>query len=148
MPRSKAESGIFDGPETASATPALRERNLRRVRPVPAGVGIPGSIAGRPRPASAATPRSSWARVKSLQHSWLIGLPSASLQEQVGADADQLEERVLAQAAVGPRRPFFGRQAFGALGEGEQLVAVFGPQFRIAPGGERPGERFFGGLGG
>src|ERR1700759_2947953 len=101
--------------------------NLRRFRPVPAGSGIPGSIAGRPRPASAAAPRSSWARVKSSQHRWLIGLPSASLEEQVGADADQLQQRVLAQAAVAGLLPVGGDQAFGALGEGEQLGAVFGP---------------------
>src|SRR5882757_8937540 len=98
--------------------PALRERNLRRLRPVPAGSGIPGSIAGRPRPASAAAPRNSWARVKSLQHPWLIGLPSASLQEQVWADADQLQQRVLAQPAVRAFLPARGDQPFDPLGEG------------------------------
>ena len=40
-------------------------------------------------------------------------------------------------AAVGAFLPARGDQGFGALGEGEQLGAVFGPQFRVAPGGER-----------
>src|SRR6185312_3870594 len=35
--------------------------------PVPAGIGWPGSIEGRPRPAWAIPARSSWARLKSLQ---------------------------------------------------------------------------------
>src|SRR5882757_9963908 len=114
--------------------PALRERNLRRDSPVPAGSGIPGSIAGRPRPASAAALRNSWERVKSSQHPWLIGLPSASLEEQVGADADQLQQGVLAHRPVRASLPTGGDQAFGALGEAEQLGPVVGPQFRVAPG--------------
>ena len=36
--------------------------NERRVRPVPAGSGMPGSIAGRPLPASAAARRSACER--------------------------------------------------------------------------------------
>jgi hypothetical protein len=63
IPVSKAESGIFEAPYTASARPALRERNRRRERPVPAGSGIPGSITGRPLPASTAALRNSCERV-------------------------------------------------------------------------------------
>ena len=147
IPRSKAESGIFEAPYTASARPALREMNLRRDSPVPAGSGIPGSIAGSPRPASAAPARSIWARVKSRQHSWLIASLALSLQDDVGADADQLQQRVLAQRPVGALLPAGGDLGFAAAGEIEQLGAVFGAQFRAGPGGERPRQRFFGGLG-
>ena len=40
-----------------------RSQLLRRESPVPAGSGMPISIAGRPRPASAAAERSNWERV-------------------------------------------------------------------------------------
>src|SRR5258707_531452 len=52
-PASKAERGSLVAPYPASARPALGERKVRRERPVPAGVGIPVSIAGRPLPACA-----------------------------------------------------------------------------------------------
>jgi hypothetical protein len=41
-------------PYTAIARPAVRETKERRVRPVPAGAGIPASMAGSPRPGTAA----------------------------------------------------------------------------------------------
>ncbi len=52
-------------PKTASASPLEPSRKDRRDRPVPAGIGIPGSIAGSPRPASATALRSSSVRLQS-----------------------------------------------------------------------------------
>ena len=77
MPSSSARSPSFDEPYTASSAPALCVRKLRRERPVPAGSGMPGSIAGSPRPASAAARCRSRERERPVQ--WLQSLmPPAS----------------------------------------------------------------------
>lgn len=62
IPCSNAFGPRLAAPYTDSARPVARETNERRVSPVPAGSGMPGSIAGRPWPASAAARRSSWVR--------------------------------------------------------------------------------------
>ena len=62
MPCSNAFGPRLAAPYTDRARPVARETNERRVSPVPAGVGMPGSIAGRPLPASAAARRSNWVR--------------------------------------------------------------------------------------
>src|SRR4029079_7369983 len=95
MPSSKSPSGSLLAPYTASARPAVRVRKVRRLRPLPAGSGIPASITGRPRPASATERRRIAARENSLQEQ----LTSAGLI--VGRDGDehaqgvQNEHRVL-----------------------------------------------------
>ena len=66
MPSSKWRGESIEAPYTDSAAPAEASRNVRRSRPVPAGVGIPGSMFGSPFPATAAPRRSSAARLKSL----------------------------------------------------------------------------------
>ena len=53
MPSSKWRGLSIEAPYTDRAAPAERSRNVRRSRPVPAGSGIPGSIDGRPLPATA-----------------------------------------------------------------------------------------------
>src|SRR3954452_4697051 len=68
-PSSNAPSPSFDAPYTDIASPAERSTNERRDSPVPAGVGIPGSMSGSPEPARAAAARSPWEREKSLQQS-------------------------------------------------------------------------------
>src|SRR5204863_3350532 len=93
-PSSNAPSPSFDAPYTDIASPAERSTNERRVRPVPAGVGIPGSIAGSPWPARAAAARRIWDREKSLQQSVM----SAGLV--VGGGGDELAERVLSHRPV------------------------------------------------
>ena len=62
MPSSNAFGPRLAAPYTDRASPVARDTNERRVSPVPAGIGMPGSIAGSPRPASAAARRSSWVR--------------------------------------------------------------------------------------
>ena len=62
MPSSNAFGPRLAAPYTDSARPVARETNERLVSPVPAGIGMPGSIAGSPWPASAAARRSSWVR--------------------------------------------------------------------------------------
>ena len=49
--------------------------NERRLSPVPAGSGMPGSIAGSPLPALAAAPRSSSERENSLQPQFAMAQP-------------------------------------------------------------------------
>jgi hypothetical protein len=63
IPCSRARGASAAPPYTVRARPAERTRKERRLSPVPAGSGMPGSIAGRPLPASAVAPRSTWARV-------------------------------------------------------------------------------------
>ena len=53
IPSSNARSPSREPPYTASAAPRPPTTNARRDSPVPAGSGIPGSIDGSPRPASA-----------------------------------------------------------------------------------------------
>ena len=53
---------------------------MRRSRPVPAGVGIPGSMFGSPFPATAAPRRSSAARLKSL-HEQLLAISALLVLE-------------------------------------------------------------------
>ena len=53
----RERAGAVDGEQRR---PAERSRNERRLMPVPAGSGMPGSIAGSPRPAWATPARSSW----------------------------------------------------------------------------------------
>jgi hypothetical protein len=62
MPCSNAFGPRLAAPYTDSASPVACETNERRVSPVPAGIGIPGSTAGRPWPAWAAARRRSWVR--------------------------------------------------------------------------------------
>src|SRR5215210_7276261 len=90
MPSSSAIRESIEPPKTDNASPLERARNERRLRPVPAGTGIPGSIPRRPRPA--------WAFEKSSQ--WQA-MSSARLV--VGAGADELAQGVLA-LGVQPRR--------------------------------------------
>ena len=54
MPSSNTPGASAEPPKTASASPLERARNERRESPVPAGSGMPGSIARRPAPAPAA----------------------------------------------------------------------------------------------
>src|SRR3954463_7236791 len=89
-PSSKAPSPSFDAPYTDIARPAERRTNERRVSPVPAGAGMPGSIAGSPLPARAAAARMSWEREKSRQQSAM----SAGLE--VGGGGHEVPQRVLA----------------------------------------------------
>jgi len=56
------------GAVAASARPAERSTE-RRVSPVPAGTGMPGSTTGRPEPARATDARKRCERVKSSQQS-------------------------------------------------------------------------------
>src|SRR4029079_16046266 len=72
MPSSQMAGLIALPPYTASASPPVRARKERRFRPVPAGVGMPASIARRPLPAWAAPARRNAAREKSLQ--WQAGM--------------------------------------------------------------------------
>ena len=51
MPSSNAIRDSSEPPNTDSARPLPRARKERRLRPVPAGVGMPGSMPRRPRPA-------------------------------------------------------------------------------------------------
>src|SRR4051812_45210978 len=79
--------------------------NARRDRPVPAGVGIPGSMAGRPRPATATPWRSVCAREKSRQWGWTGGTKGVSgmgvsARQVVGNAGDHLAQRVLALRVV------------------------------------------------
>src|SRR3954452_3294615 len=68
IPASSARGASAAPPKTASARPLERARNDRRDRPVPAGSGMPASIARRPRPAVAApAPRRSSEREKPAQ---------------------------------------------------------------------------------
>src|SRR6185503_6680488 len=83
MPSSRSPSGSLLAPYTESASPAVRVRKVRRLRPLPAGRGIPGSMTGRPRPASATERRRIEARENSLQEQ----LMSAGLV--VGGDGDE-----------------------------------------------------------
>jgi hypothetical protein len=62
IPCSSAFGPRLAAPYTDSASPVARETKERRVSPVPAGSGMPGSMAGSPWPASAAARRSSWVR--------------------------------------------------------------------------------------
>src|SRR5204863_3535993 len=101
-PSSNAPSPSFDAPYTDIASPAERSTKERRVRPVPAGVGIPGSIAGSPWPARAAAERRSWEREKSLQQLASAGMSGGLV---VGAGGDQLAERVLPHGPVGGLLP-------------------------------------------
>ena len=57
IPSSHAAGASAAPPKTASASPLERARNERRESPVPAGSGMPGSIARRPPPALAAASR-------------------------------------------------------------------------------------------
>ncbi len=61
MPSSKWRAPSIEAPYTDTTAPAVRSRKLRLSIPVPAGSGIPGSIAGsrgrRPRPRGAAAAR-------------------------------------------------------------------------------------------
>ena len=50
MPSSKWRAPSIEAPYTDTTAPAVRSRKLRLSIPVPAGSGIPGSIAGSPRP--------------------------------------------------------------------------------------------------
>jgi hypothetical protein len=52
-PSSRTCGARRSAPYTDSATPAVRSTNDRRLRPVPAGVGMPASTAGSPRLARA-----------------------------------------------------------------------------------------------
>jgi hypothetical protein len=54
-------------PYTVNAAPRVFERNVRRSRPVPAGTGMPFSMDGNPRPASAIPWRSCEDRENSRQ---------------------------------------------------------------------------------
>ena len=54
MPSSSAALESALPPYTASASPADFEMKLLRDMPVPAGIGMPGSISGSPLPAAAA----------------------------------------------------------------------------------------------
>ena len=67
MPSSNAGKPSREAPYTASIAPTPRVTNERRDNPVPAGSGMPGSIAGRPRPASAAALCSSRERERPAQ---------------------------------------------------------------------------------
>ncbi len=53
MPSSNAIRETIEPPNTDSASPLPRVRKERRLRPVPAGTGMPGSMPRRPRPACA-----------------------------------------------------------------------------------------------
>ena len=75
-------------PSTERAMPAVRARKVRRLRPLPAGSGMPASITGSPRPASATERRSRDARENSLQEQ----LMSTGLV--VGGDGDEHAQRV------------------------------------------------------
>ena len=73
MPSSNARGASAPPPNTASASPLERARNARRESPLPAGIGIPGSIARKPLPAAAW--RRTVARVCSLQSHAFMGGP-------------------------------------------------------------------------
>src|SRR3954468_9736167 len=120
-------------PYTESARPAERRRNERRLRPVPAGVGIPGSIAGSPAPARAAPARRNCERLKSLQAQRSI-IGSAHLH--VGGRGDEHAQGVLAHRLVGLDLPggHGGRQAGG--GEVEKQRGRVSRQRRRAPEGQ------------
>src|ERR1700733_6834001 len=84
---------------------------LRRLSPVPAGVGIPDSIAGRPLPAWATPRRRNEARLKSWQAQprggefWLIsaGLVVGACDDE-RAQRVQRQDRVLLALPLGARR--------------------------------------------
>src|SRR6185503_10486698 len=88
MPSSRSPSGSLLAPYTESASPAVRVRKVRRLRPLPAGSGMPSSMTGRPRPASATERRRIEARENSLQEQ----LMSAGLV--VGGDGDEHSQGV------------------------------------------------------
>src|SRR5438874_9704255 len=87
MPSSSASDESRVPPYTASPKPAACARNERRDRPVPAGSGIPGSIVGRPLPASATAARKSFVRVQSRQ--------STSGRLHIRRGGDELPQRDL-----------------------------------------------------
>ncbi len=89
MPSSKWRGLSIEAPYTDSAAPAVRSRNVRRSSPVPAGIGIPGSMFGRPLPATAAPRRSNCERVKSL-HEQLLAIVRSPRSRGWSAPACQL----------------------------------------------------------
>src|SRR5271165_4838323 len=102
--------------------------------PVPAGSGMPGSIARRPRPAWALW--AWWLRVrwKSL-HEQLLAM-SAHLH--VGGGGDQHPQRVLTDRPVGALLPRCDFQVFQtAPGEFAERLERFGREVGVGPVGER-----------
>ena len=107
---------------------------MRRSRPVPAGSGMPGSIAGRPRPASATRAAEELGAREVVAAAGMS--PSAGLE--VGGDGDQLAQRVRAQEADSSSASSF---AFASLiaprANVEQRRARLRPDRRVAPERER-----------
>src|SRR4051794_7268347 len=123
-PSSNAPRPSFEAPYTDMASPAERSTKERRVRPVPAGVGIPGSIAGSPWPARAAAARKIWEREKSLQQSALASMSGGLV---VGGGRDQLAQRVLPHRAIRGLLPARHRRRQAGAREVEQrYVRVIG----------------------